>query len=101
MADQERSEETSTGVLCHVGKGLCQEPLYQATPLPLAESTARSGRKDTWREANQKYFFWEHEKMQPTKTFLIPCRLCLLFLFVHPARQFCTTELSLFVDLFV
>jgi len=99
MAAQEHPEETST--VCHVGKGLCQEPLYQATPLPLAESTARSGRKDTWREANQKYFFWEHEKMQPTKTFLIPCRLCPLFLLVHPAHEFRTTEVSLFVDLFV
>ena len=37
-------------------------------------STARSGRKDTWREQQQKQFFWEHEKVQPTKTFILPCR---------------------------
>ena len=37
-------------------------------------STARSGRKDTWREQQQKQFFWEHEKAQPTKTFILPCR---------------------------
>ena len=48
---------------------------------PEAESTARSGRKDTWREANQKHFFWEHEKSQPTKTFIVPCRLC------HPTQR--------------
>ena len=41
---------------------------------PLTDSTARSGRKDTWREANQKQYFWEHEKGQPTKTFIVPCR---------------------------
>ena len=37
-------------------------------------STARSGRKDSWREQQQKQFFWEHEKVQPTKTFILPCR---------------------------
>ena len=49
-----------------------QEPAFSTQVQ--AESTARSGRKDTWREANQKQFFWEHEKAQPSKTFIIPCR---------------------------
>ena len=41
---------------------------------PLSASTARSGRKDTFREAAQKQYFWEHEKAQPSKTFIVPCR---------------------------